>query len=465
MLSSRSVTAAANELAGLFGDRVATGATVRAQHAHSVSWHAAEPPDAVVWPLTTADVVAIVGVARSHRVPLIPFGAGTSLEGQVNAPLGGISVDFSRMTRIFGVEPRDLDCTVEPGVTRTLLNTHIRDLGLFFSVDPGAGEATIGGMAATRASGTNAMRYGTMRDNVISLKAVMANGDVVSTGGRARKSAAGLDLTRLLIGSEGTLGLITELTLKLHPIPLRTIAAACPFATIAGACEAVIEANECGLGLARVELLDALQIRAINAYSKLEMDEAPHLFVEISGGEAAADEQLVVFREIAIRNGAHRFDWAMDDTERARLWRARHDAYWAVHAMWPGKAMSASDVCVPISRLAECVTKTVADFESSGLIAPVVGHVGDGNFHVIPVVDASDSEAMSRARAALDRLVARAIGMGGTSTGEHGIGQGKINFLEAEFGPAGVGCMAAIKRALDPLGILNPGKMIKHLGA
>jgi D-lactate dehydrogenase (cytochrome) len=316
-------------------------------------------------------------------------------------------------------------------------------------------------MAATRASGTNAMRYGTMRETVISLKAVMANGDIVSTGGRARKSAAGLDLTRLLVGSEGTLGLIIELTLKLHPIPARIIAAACPFASLSGACEAVIEANETGLALARVELLDALQMRAINAYSKLAMDEAPHLFVEISGGEAAADEQLAIFREIALRHGALRFDWAKDETGRARLWRARHDAYWAVQAMWPGKTLSASDVCVPVSRLAECVMETVADFDAAGLIAPVVGHVGDGNFHVIPVVDATDPEAMARVRGAFDRLVDRALAMGGTSTGEHGVGQGKMAYLEREFGPGAVAAMAAIKKALDPLGIFNPGKMIK----
>jgi len=314
-------------------------------------------------------------------------------------------------------------------------------------------------MAATRASGTNAMRYGTMRDNVLSLEAVMANGEVVRTGGRARKSAAGLDLTHLLIGSEGTLGLITELTLKLHPIPERIIAAACPFATIAGACEAVIAANESGLGLARVELLDAIQIRAINAYAKLAMDEVPHLFVEISGGEAEADATLARFREIAHAHGALRFDWAKDAAERARLWRARHDAYWSVAALWPGKLMSASDVCVPVSRLAECVTETVSDFEAEGLIAPVVGHVGDGNFHVIPVVDPADGAAVARARAVLDRLVARALAMGGTSTGEHGIGQGKRRYLARELGQPAVAAMGAIKAALDPLGILNPGKV------
>lgn len=461
MGGTASVSTAIDALTARLGaDRVATGRALCGQHANTASWLPAEPPDAVVWPLSTEDVVAIVAIAREHRVPLIPFGAGTSLEGHVNAPQGGLSVDFSRMTRILAVAPRDLDCTVEPGVTRPMLNHHVRDLGLFFSVDPGAADATLGGMAATRASGTNAMRYGTMRDNVLSLKAVLANGEVIRTGGRARKSAAGFDLTHLLVGSEGTLGLITELTLKLHPIPQRILAAACPFATIQGACEAVIGANESGLGLARVELLDALQIRAINAYSKLDLAEAPYLFVEIAGGEAATMEQLEAFREIAMAHGALRFDWAKDKTERARLWRARHDAYWAVKALWPGRTLSASDVCVPISRLAACVTETIADFEASGVIAPVVGHVGDGNFHVIPVVDPEDGEAVRRARGALDRLVDRALAMGGTSTGEHGIGQGKQGYLVREFGAPAVQAMGAIKAALDPLGILNPGKIL-----
>jgi D-lactate dehydrogenase (cytochrome) len=447
-------------LRGILGDRVSTSDAVREHHSHGESWHAPGLPDVVVFPTSTEEVSEIVKVCAGHRLPIVPFGMGSSLEGHVNAIHGGVSIDLTRMTRVLRLSPEDLDITVEAGLTRLKLDAHLKNTGLMFPIDPGA-DATIGGMAATRASGTNAMRYGTMRETVISLKAVMANGDVVSTGGRARKSAAGLDLTRLLVGSEGTLGLITELTLKLHPIPARIIAAACPFATLAGACEAVIEANETGLVLARVELLDALQMRAINAYSKLAMDEAPHLFIEISGGEAAADEQLAIFRAIALRHGALRFDWAADETERARLWRARHDAYWAVQAMWPGKTLSASDVCVPVSRLAECVAETVADFDAAGLIAPVVGHVGDGNFHVIPVVDAADSEAMARARDALDRLVDRALAMGGTSTGEHGVGQGKMAYLEREFGPGAVAAMGAVKKALDPLGIFNPGKMIE----
>lgn len=437
--------AAIGELKARFGSRVETGEAVRRAHANTLTWIAAEPPDAVVWPLTTDEVVTIVDIAARHRVPVIPFGAGTSLEGHVNAPFGGISVDLSRMSRILGVEPRDL--------------------GLFFSVDPGAGEATLGGMAASRASGTNAMRYGTMRDNVLSLKAVMANGQVVTTGGRARKSAAGLDLTRLLIGSEGTLGIITELTLKLHPIPERVIAVACPFSSIAGACDATIEANESGLGLSKVELLDALQIRAVNFHSKLELSEQPHLFVEIAGGEAATEEQLRSFREIALRCGAARFEWAADEDARRKLWQARHDAFWSVRTMWPGKSVIASDVCVPVSQLARCVGETVLDIEGTGIPAPIVGHVGDGNFHVLPVFDAGDEKSVALVRGLLDRLVERALALGGTSTGEHGVGQGKIVYLERELGAPAMEAMRAIKAALDPLGILNPGKILNYPNA
>jgi D-lactate dehydrogenase (cytochrome) len=460
MRDAAAVANAVNELRPLFGSRIETGEAIRAAHANTLTWIPAEPPDAVVWPLTTEDVVAIVDAARRHRVPLIPFGAGTSLEGHVNAPSGGISIDLSRMTRIIAVEPRDSDCTVEAGVTRPMLNAHLRDVGLFFAVDPGAGEATFGGMAATRASGTNAMHYGTMRDNVVSLKAVMANGDVLTTGGRARKSAAGLDLTRLLIGSEGTLGIITELTLRLHPLPARVIAAACPFASVEGACEATIEATASGLGLARVELLDALQVRAVNFHSKLSLPEVPHLFVEIAGGEAATQEQLAAFREIALSNGALAFDWAAGEDERRKLWRARHDAFWSVRTMWPGKTMVVSDVCVPVSQLARCVTETEADIAEAGLTAPIVGHVGDGNFHVILVFDGEDGQQVAAVRAFLDRLVDRALALGGTCSGEHGIGQGKINCLTREHGAAAVEAMRAVKRALDPLGILNPGKML-----
>lgn len=454
------VSQAVSELRSLLDGRVETGEAVRAAHANTLTWIEAQPPDAVAWPLTIDEVAAIVGIAARYRVPLIPFGAGTSLEGHVNAPLGGISVDLSRMTRIVSVSARDLDCTVEAGVTRPGLNAHLRDRGLFFPVDPGAGDATLGGMAATRASGTNAMRYGTMRDNVISLKAVMASGAIVTTGGRARKSAAGLDLTHLMIGSEGTLGIITELTLKLHPIPERILVAACPFASVSGACEATMEANAFGLGLARVELLDALQVRAVNFHSKLALPEAPHLFVEIAGGAAATEAQLAQFREIALENGALSFDWAAEEDARRALWRARHDAFWSVCTMWPGKSVVVSDVAVPLSALAQCVDETVSDIAASGLVAPIVGHVGDGNFHVIPVFDAQDAAAVGRVKGLLDRLVGRALALGGTSTGEHGVGQGKREHLVEELGLPAVDAMRAIKVALDPLGIFNPGKML-----
>lgn len=452
--------AAIAELQARFPGRVETGEAIRQAHANTLTWIASELPDAVVWPLSAEDVIEIVRIAARLRTPLIPFGAGTSLEGHVNAPRGGISLDMSRMTRIIAVEPRDLDCTVEAGVTRPMLNTHLRDKGLFFSVDPGAGDATLGGMAATRASGTTSMRYGTMRDNVLSLKAVMADGSLVTTGGRARKSAAGLDLTRLLIGSEGTLGIITELTLKLHPVPAHILAAACPFADIEGACEVTIEANASGLGLERVELLDAQQIRAVNRHSKLSLPETPHLFVEIAGGEAAIREQLEAFREIAFRCGALAFDWATDEAARRTLWRARHDAFWAVRTTWPGKSVIVSDVCVPVSKLARCVSETAADIEASRLTAPIVGHVGDGNFHVIAVFNAGDAREVAQIRALFDRIVERALAMGGTSTGEHGVGQGKSVFLARELGIEAVAAMRAVKHALDPLGILNPGKML-----
>lgn len=460
MRDDGAVSAAIAELRSLFGTRVDTGDAVRQAHANTLTWIAAEPPDAVVWPLTTEDVVAVVDVARRHRVPLIPFGAGTSLEGHVNAPRGGISIDLSRMTRILTVGTEDLDCTVEAGVTRPMLNAHLRDVGLFFAVDPGAGDATLGGMAATRASGTTARRYGTMRDSVLSLKAVMANGAVVTTGGRARKSAAGFDLTRLLVGSEGTLGIITELALKLHPIPARVLAAACPFGSIEGACNATIEAHASGLVLERVELLDALQIRAVNFHSKLALAETPHLFVEIAGGEAATAEQLESFREIALSNGALAFDWAAGEHERRQLWKARHDAYWSVRTMWPGKSVIVSDVCVPLSQLALCVTETIADVGASGITAPIVGHVSDGNFHLIPVFDANDRSEVARVRDLLDRLVERALALGGTSTGEHGVGQGKIKFLAQELGEPAVDVMRSIKKALDPLDLFNPGKIL-----
>ncbi|HAN63436.1 MAG TPA: FAD-binding oxidoreductase, partial [Rhizobiales bacterium] len=384
-------------------------------------------------------------------------GTGTSLEGHLNAPYGGVSLDLSRMNRILAVHEADLDCVVEPGVTRKTLNDHLRDLGLFFPVDPGA-DASLGGMAATRASGTNAVRYGTMRDAVLGLTAVLADGSVITTGGRARKSSAGYDLTRLLIGSEGTLGVITGLTLKLYGIPETILSAVCPFASIAGACNATIAALQMGLPLARIELADEVQIRACNAYSHLALPEMPTLFLEFHGTAASAREQVEAFAEIARAEGGGEFDWAERQEDRTRLWQARHDAYWAARALKPGAEVLSTDVCVPISSLAACVGETRQDIDRLGLLAPIVGHVGDGNFHVLPLIDPSDPEERGKVQDFLDRLIDRALGFGGTCTGEHGVGQGKIRYLAQEHGP-GIEVMAAIKKALDPLNILNPGKI------
>ena len=442
-----------------FGDRVQTGEAIRRQHANTVTWLTNEPPDAVVWPRSTEEVRDIVELASTHRVPIVPFGAGTSLEGHVNAPHGGLSLDFQQMDEILAVNERDLDCVVQPGVSRKKLNDYLRDMGLFFPVDPGAEEATIGGMAATRASGTTAVRYGTMRDNVLNLTVVMADGSVVRTARRARKSSAGYDLTRLLVGSEGTLGIITEATVRLYGIPEVILAAVCPFKSIEGACNAVIQAIQLGLGLARMELLDEVQVRAINLHSKLGLEEQPMLFLEFHGTENGAREQVKLFEEIALSEGAIRFDWAEKEEDRRRLWKARHEAYWANKSTWPGREGLATDVCVPISRLAECVLETQADIRSTGLIAPIVGHVGDGNFHSTPMIDPNNPQEIEAAKGFLERLAARALAMDGTCTGEHGVGQGKRQYLEAEHG-AGVAVMRSIKATLDPLNILNPGKIV-----
>ncbi|MGE3066443.1 MAG: FAD-binding oxidoreductase, partial [Hyphomicrobiaceae bacterium] len=373
-----------------FGDRLQTGEAIRQQHANTLTWIPNQPPDAVIWVETAEEVAEVVRVAAAHGVPIVPFGAGTSLEGHINAPRGGLSLDFSRMNRIIAVNERDLDCVVEPGVSRRQLNDYLRDRGLFFPVDPGAEEATNGGMAATRAAGTHAVRYGTMRENVLNVTAVLADGSTIKTAQRARKSAAGYDLTRLMVGSEGTLGIFTELTVRLYGIPEKILAAVCPFETLEGACNAVIQAIQLGLGIARVELLDEMQIYSVNMYSKLGLEEKPTLFLEFHGTEVSARDQVELFRAIAEGEGAIRFDWAETEEERRRLWKARHDVYWAVKTAWPGRDAFATDVCVPISRLAECVVETQKDIKASGLIAPIVGHVGDGNFHTTPCIDRSN---------------------------------------------------------------------------
>jgi D-lactate dehydrogenase (cytochrome) len=441
-----------------FGDRFTDSDGIRRQHGQQTTWLPNQPPDAVIFPTATEEVVEIVRICSEHRVPVIPYGVGTSLEGHVNAPHGGISVDFGHMNRVLAVHAEDLDCVVEPGVTRKQLNEHLRDQGLFFPIDPGA-DATLGGMAATRASGTNAVRYGTMRENVLNLTAVMADGSVVKTASRAKKSSAGYDLTRLLVGSEGTLGVITELTVRLHGIPEAIAGGVVRFETVEGACNATILTIQSGIPVARIELLDAEQVRACNLYSKLGLREVPTLFVEFHGSEASVTEQSALFGDIAKECGGGEFAWALKPEERTRLWQARHDVYFSAQTLRPGAAMAATDVCVPISRLAECVTATANDIAATRLVAPIVGHVGDGNFHVTILVNPNDSDEVGRVDAFIGRLNLRAIEMDGTCTGEHGVGQGKMKYLAREHG-AGLDVMRAIKRALDPMGIMNPGKIV-----
>ncbi|TYR32400.1 FAD-binding protein [Mesorhizobium microcysteis] len=441
-----------------FGDRFQTGHAIRGQHAHTTTYIPSQLPDGVAFAHSTEEVQEIVRACAEHRVPVIPFGTGTSLEGHVNAPGGGISIDLTQMNRVLAVHAEDLDCTIEPGVTREDLNTHLRDTGLFFPIDPGA-NASLGGMAATRASGTNAVRYGTMRENVLSLTAVMADGRAVTTAKRARKSSAGYDLTRLLVGSEGTLGVITGLTLKLYGIPQAISGGVCPFPSVDAACNAVIMTIQMGLPVARIELINGLGMRSLNNYSQLGYPETPCLFVEFHGSEAGVKEQAETFGEIVAEFGGGPFRWTNVAEERAKLWKARHDAYWAGLSLRPGCKALSTDVCVPISRLAECINETEEDIARSGLIAPIVGHVGDGNFHVLVLMDPDDPKEIEATEAFVGRLNMRAISMEGTCTGEHGVGQGKIAFLPHELG-VGVDIMRSIKQALDPHNIMNPGKVL-----
>lgn len=439
------------------GDKLQTGRSFREQHAHTTTYLTTQMPDGVVLAENSDDVKAVVKACAAHKVPVIPFGVGSSLEGQVNAPMGGISVDFSRMNRILSVNAEDLDVTVEPGVTREQLNTYLRDTGLFFPIDPGA-NASIGGMASTRASGTNAVRYGTMKDNVLALTVVTADGEEISTGRRARKSSAGYDLTRLYVGAEGTLGVITSVTLRLQGIPEKIAGGVCTFDTIAAACDAVIMTVQMGIPVARIELLDAVQIRACNAYSGLSYAEKPTLFLEFHGSEETTALQSAQFSDIVEECGGSAFRWTSDAQERARLWKARHDAYWASKALAPQLDALSTDVCVPISRFAECVTATQQDIIDNNMLAPIVGHAGDGNFHVLVLFDGKDPTSVAHTEAFVARLNRRAIEMDGTCTGEHGIGQGKMSFLAEEVGGA-LDVMIAIKRSLDPDNIFNPGKL------
>ena len=456
-MSHSSVELAIDILKQRFGEQLSTAQSVREHHSHTTTQIPSQAPDAVVFAKNTADVAFVVHVCREHKCPVIPFGVGSSLEGHVNAPLGGVSIDMSSMDKVLAVHEADLDAVVQPGVTREALNLYLRDKGLFFPIDPGA-NASLGGMAATRASGTNAVRYGTMKENILSLEAVMADGHVVRTGSRAKKSSAGYDLTRLLIGSEGTLGLITELTVKLHGIPESIAGGICSFPTIEGACNAVIATIQYGVPVARIELLDAAQVRACNQYSGLSLPEETLLLLEFHGTENSVREQSELFGEIAAEYTPRSFRWTTDPEERSKLWKARHDAFWAAMALLPGGEGMSTDVCVPISRLAECVDETRRDIEEIGIVAPIVGHVGDGNFHTLPMALPNDVETWTKIRGFSERLCERAISMGGTCTGEHGIGQGKVDYLRQEMGAA-VDVMMAVKKALDPNDILNPGKL------
>jgi D-lactate dehydrogenase (cytochrome) len=460
-LSARAVADLTGALAARFGNALATSEAVRHQHGHTLTWIETAPPDAVVFAETRQDVIDAVGICAAHDAPIVPFGVGSSLEGHVNALHGGVSLDCSRMNQVLAVHAEDLDCVVEPGVTRKSLNAHLRDTGLFFPIDPGA-DASIGGMAATRASGTNAVRYGTMKDNVLSLGVVTADGAFVRTASRARKSSAGYDLTRLFVGSEGTLGVIVEITLRLAGVPEDIAGGHCPFPSVRAACDATIATIQSGLPVARIELLDALQVKACNAYSKLSLPESPMLFVEFHGSAESVAEQARRFGEIAGDHAGGPFVWATKPEERSRLWQARHDAYWAVLALRPGARAFATDVCVPISRLADCVEETQRDIAEHGLIAPIVGHVGDGNFHTTPLIDMSDPAEIERAERFVDRLAHRAIAMDGTCTGEHGVGQKKIAFVEAELGPEAIDLMRRIKLAFDPQNLFNPGKIFRQ---
>lgn len=460
-LLERNQTGIAAVIAALeakFDDRLNTGASLREQHGDNTTYLPNQPPDAVVFVHSTEEVQEVVRLCAIHRVPIIPFGAGTSLEGGVNAPSGGICIDLSLMDAVLAVHAQDLDAVVQPGVTREALNTHLRDTGLFFPIDPGA-NASLGGMASTRASGTNAVRYGTMRENVINVTAVLPDGRVFKTSQRARKSSAGYDLTRLLVGSEGTLGIITELTVKLFGIPEAIFAAICSFPDVQAACNAAIAGMQMGIPFARIELMDTGCVRAVNRYAKTSYPESPLLLLEFHGTELSVRENAEMFGDIVVDLGGSEFTWVTSSEDRTRLWKTRHEVYFALSAWSPGKQAIANDACVPISRLAECVAKTERDLNETGLFGPILGHVGDGNFHVGIFIDPDDPDEVSKAEGIIERLALRALAMDGTCTGEHGIGQGKRHFLRLEHG-IGVDVMDAIKRTIDPDNIMNPAKVL-----
>ncbi|MDX3910318.1 MAG: FAD-linked oxidase C-terminal domain-containing protein [Sphingobium sp.] len=451
-----------DDLRLLFGDRLQLGDAVRLQHGSSETHFSPVLPDAVVFAHSTEEVVALVKLCTAAKVPIIPYGAGTSIEGNTTPVGGGVTVDLSEMNAIVEVNVEDLDCTVQAGVRREQLNEYLRDCGLFFPIDPGA-NATIGGMASTRASGTNAVRYGTMRDAILRLRVVTPDGRDIWTSRRARKSAAGYDLTRLMIGSEGTLGIITEVTLRLHGIPEEILSAVCSFETLAGAVETVVQAIQLGVPLARVEILDDVQMKAVNRWAKLDYPELTTLFFEFHGSKRYVQEQVEAVGELARSNGGGAFRWSNLPEERSKLWRARHEAYYAAVGLRAGAVGWPTDVCVPISRLAQCINETKKDLEDASIPAPILGHVGDGNFHVIFVIDPDRPEEAAEAERLNGRLIERALAMDGTCTGEHGIGLGKQDWLLAELGQS-VSVMRCIKQALDPLNLFNPGKIFPFEG-
>lgn len=456
--------AAITELRALLGDRLATGQAVRDQHGASESYFPLTPPDAVAWPESAEEVSQIVRICARHDLPIVAFGAGTSLEGHTTPLEGGLSLDMTRMDRVLEVAQEDMLCVIQPGITREALNSQLRDSGLFFPIDPGA-NATLGGMAATRASGTTAVRYGTMRDNVLAAEVVLADGRIIRTGSRAAKSSAGYDLTGLMVGSEGTLGIFTELTLRLHGQPEAVTAAVCAFDDFATAVDTVIATVQMGIPVSRIEFVDEAAAAAFNAYAGTDMPVAPHLMVEFTGTEAGVKEQAERFGEIVEEMGGANFAWAEKPEDRSRLWKMRHGAYPACLALRPGSMGVVTDVCVPISKLAEAVAETRQDIEAQGMIGPILGHVGDGNFHAILLVDRENPEELSKAKWIAARLAARANRLGGTMTGEHGVGAGKRALMADEHGPAAWEVMGLLKAALDPQNLLNPGKIVPDAGA
>ncbi|MEM8742260.1 MAG: FAD-linked oxidase C-terminal domain-containing protein [Pseudomonadota bacterium] len=443
----------------LIGDRLSTAAAIREQHGRDEGAEDPASPDAVAFPDSTEEVSALVAICAEEGCPVIPWGVGSSLEGHAIPYRGGLTIDTSRMNKVLEVHDGDLDVVIQPGVTREALNEDLRATGLFFPIDPGA-NATLGGMAATRASGTTAVRYGTMRENVLALEVVLADGRVIRTGTRARKSSTGYDLTRLFVGSEGTLGIITELTLRLHGQPEAVSAAICSFPDIGKAVEAVMATIQMGIPMARIEFIDELSIRGFNLISDRNMPEIPHLFLEFHGTEAAVAEQAQTVGEIAAEFGGGDFQWATKPEDRTALWKMRHNALYAARAMHPGARILTTDVCVPISRLAEAVTETRADVDESGIVGPMLGHVGDGNFHCAMLIDPDKPQDLETAKALAHRMNRRALRLGGTVSGEHGIGRGKMKYMQEEHGD-GWSVMGDIKRALDPQGILNPGKLVQ----